>query len=202
MMATTHVLAGVLVGLAATALAPGSGPVVLWGALGGLAPDLDLLGAHRKDLHFPAYGSIAALAAVAVVAVAPSPVTVGVAVFLAAAALHAVSDAFGGGLELRPWEATGDRAVYEHLRGRWHPPRRWVRYDGAPEDFLLGVALALPALATLDGSARWAIAALLVVSALYALVRRALVDVGERAVAAAPESVLAVVPETLVEDLR
>ncbi|WP_321170431.1 hypothetical protein [Halobaculum litoreum] len=44
------------------------------------------------------------------------------------------------------------------------PPRRWVRYDGAPEDFLVGVALALPALATLDGPARWAVGALVVVS--------------------------------------
>ncbi|MFC7096970.1 metal-dependent hydrolase [Halobaculum marinum] len=202
MMATTHVLAGVLVGVAASALAPEAGPLVLWGALGGLAPDLDLLGAHRKDLHFPAYGSLAALAAVALAAVAPSPATVGVAVFLLAAALHAVSDAFGGDLELRPWEQTGDRAVYEHLRGRWHPPRRWIRYDGAPEDFFAGLALALPAFAVLDGPARWVIATIVVVSAVYALGRRTLVDGGERAVAVVPESVLAAVPETLIEDLR
>ncbi len=201
-MATTHVLAGVAVGLGTLALVPEAGPVVLAGALGGLAPDLDLLGAHRKDLHFPAYGSVAAAVAVAAAAVAPSPATLSLAVFLVAAALHAVSDVFGGDLTLRPWEATGDRAVYEHLRGRWHRPRRWVRYDGSPEDFLLGSALALPALAALDGPARAAIVALVVVSALYALGRRTLVDAGERVVAVTPESVLAAVPETLIEDLR
>ncbi|WP_277554916.1 metal-dependent hydrolase [Halobaculum limi] len=202
MMATTHAFVGVLVGLGTLALVPEAGPVVLAGALGGIAPDLDLLGDHRKDLHFPAYGSIAALAAVALAAAVPSPVTLAIAVFLVAAALHALSDVLGGGLELRPWEATSDRAVYEHLRGRWHAPRRWIRYDGAPEDFLVGLALALPALATLDGPGQWAIAALVGVSAVYTVGRRTLVDGGERVVAATPESVLAVVPETLIEDLR
>jgi len=202
MMATTHVLAGVVVGLGTLALVPEAGPVVLAGALGGLAPDLDLAGDHRKDLHFPGYGSIAAVLAVVAAAVAPSPATLALAAFLVAAAVHAVSDAFGGDLTLRPWEATGDRAVYEHLRGRWHPPRRWIRYDGAPEDFLLGVALALPALAMLDGAPQLAVAALVVVSAGYALVRRALVDAGERLVAIAPAPVLAAVPETFIEDLR
>jgi hypothetical protein len=202
MMATTHALAGVVVGLGTLALVPEAGPVVLAGALGGLVPDLDLLGDHRKDLHFPVYGTAAAAAAVVVAAVAPSTTTLALAVFLVAAALHAVSDILGGDLTLRPWEATGDRAVYEHLRGRWHPPRRWIRYDGAPEDFLVGLALALPAAATLDGPARWAVVVLVVVSAGYTLVRRTLVDAGERVVAAVPESVLTVVPETLVEDLR
>mgnify|MGYP006276715647 CR=1 FL=1 len=202
MMATTHVLAGVAVGLGALALAPEAGPVVLAGALGGLAPDLDLLGEHRKDLHFPGYGSVAAAVAVVAAMIAPSPVTVSLAAFLVAAAIHAVSDAFGGDLTLRPWEATGDRAVYEHLRGRWHRPRRWVRYDGAPEDFLLGVALALPALAGLDDPAQAAVVGLVVVSGVYALARRSLVDAGERLVAVAPDPVLAAVPETLIEDLR
>ncbi|UIO99646.1 metal-dependent hydrolase [Halobaculum sp. CBA1158] len=208
MMATTHVLAGVLVGVGLHAVAPGAGAgptattTVLAGGLGGLAPDFDLLGEHRKDLHFPAYGSLAALLAVVVAVAVPAPATLAAAAFLLAAALHAVSDAVGGDLELRPWEATGDRAVYEHLRGRWHGPHRWVRYDGAPEDFLLGVALAIPALATLSGPGRAVVAALLVVSAVYALVRRRLVDAGERAVGALPESVLAAVPETVIEDLR
>lgn len=202
MMATTHVLAGVAVGLGTLALAPEAGPVVLAGAVGGLAPDLDLLGDHRKDLHFPAYGTVAAAVAVVAAALAPSPATLSLATFLVAAALHAVSDVFGGDLTLRPWESTGDRAVYEHLRGRWHTPRRWVRYDGAPEDFLLGVALALPALAALGGPARAAVAGLVVVSAVYALTRRTLVDAGERLVAATPDAVLAAVPETLIEDLR
>ncbi|QZY01056.1 metal-dependent hydrolase [Halobaculum rubrum] len=201
-MATTHVLAGVLVGLGTLALVPEAGPVVLAGALGGLAPDLDLAGAHRKDLHFPGYGSIAAVLAVVAAAVAPSPATLSLAAFLVAAAVHAVSDVLGGDLTLRPWEATGDRAVYEHLRGRWHPPRRLIRYDGAPEDLLVGIALALPSLAMLDGVSQSTVAALVIVSAGYTLVRRSLVDAGERLVAAAPAAVLAAIPETVIEDLR
>src|SRR6056297_545185 len=57
-------------------------------------------------------------------------------------ALHAASDALGGGLELKPWRATSERAVYDHFRGRWIRPRRWVRYDGAPEDLAFAGILA------------------------------------------------------------
>ncbi|WP_435124153.1 metal-dependent hydrolase [Halobaculum sp. D14] len=203
MMATTHALAGVLVGLAALAVAPGAGPVVvLAAALGGVAPDVDLLGAHRKTLHFPGYNAVAALLAVAVAALAPSTTTVALAAFLAAAGLHAVSDLFGGDLELRPWELAGDRAVYEHVRGRWHPPRRWIRYDGAPEDAFLALALALPAYAALDGVAQQAVVALAAVSVVYAALRRSLVDHGRWLVRRLPPRFLRLIPETLIADLR
>jgi hypothetical protein len=206
MMATTHALAGVLIGLWVTATVPEAGiPVVLAGALGGAFPVLDVLAVHRRTLHYPVgYGVLAALAA-AVAFVGPGaalPVALPVATFLAAASVHSASDVFGGGLSLRPWEATSDRALYDHLRGRWHPPRRWVRYDGAPEDFMLALALGLPSFAALSGTPRLAVAALVVVSGLYAMARRSLVDGGERLVGALPPGVLRVVPETLIEDLR
>jgi hypothetical protein len=92
MMATTHVLAGVVIGLAAVAVGPvESGLVVLAAGLGGLAPDLDILGAHRKTLHFPVYGSVAAALAILLAALVPTLPTVALAAFLLAAAVHAVS---------------------------------------------------------------------------------------------------------------
>jgi hypothetical protein len=203
MMATTHVLAGVLLGLGAVAVGPvDSSIVVVAAGLGGLLPDLDLLWVHRRTLHFPGVGTIAAVAATAIAVVAPSLLTVSLAVFLAAAALHAVSDAFGGGLALRPWEATSDRGVYEHLRGRWHPPRRWIRYDGAPEDAFLAVALGLPAYASLSGAGRTAVLVLLAVSVVYAAIRRSLVDGGRTLLRRLPPGVVRLIPETLIEDLR
>jgi hypothetical protein len=203
MMATTHALVGVCLGLVTAAVAPVEvGTVVLAGALGGLAPDVDLLWAHRRTLHFPGWGTLAALVGVGVAAALPTTATVAGAVFLVAAAVHAVSDVAGGGLSLRPWEPTSDRGVYEHVRGRWHPPRRWIRYDGAPEDAFLAVALGLPAYAALSGTARYGVLALLAVSVVYAASRRLIVDGGEALVGRLPPRVLRYVPETLIEDLR
>lgn len=203
MMATTHVLAGVLVGLAAVAVAPvAATPVVIAAALGGLTPDFDLLGAHRRTLHFPAYGTGAAALAAGLAWAVPTTATVALAAFLAAFALHSVSDAFGGGLSLRPWEPSSDRGVYEHLRGRWHRPRRIVRYDGAPEDAFLGLALALPAYALLGPTGRLAVVALVVVSVVYTAVRRALVDGGESLLQWLPPGIVRRLPESLVGDLR
>lgn len=39
---------------------------------------------------------------------------------------------FGGGVGSEPWNTTSDRGVYNRFRERWHAPRRWVRYSGAP----------------------------------------------------------------------
>ncbi|WP_435076861.1 hypothetical protein [Halococcus sp. AFM35] len=121
-MATTHALAGVA--LAALVASEQAGVALPAGFVGGLFPDLDLYVGHRKTLHFPVYYWPLALAGGVLVAIGTGPATVGLACFLLAAALHSTMDAFGGGLELRPWEATSERAVYNHYTGRWHRPRR------------------------------------------------------------------------------
>ncbi|MFC4551732.1 MULTISPECIES: metal-dependent hydrolase [Halorussus] len=196
MMATTHALFGMLLGAVALFVAPEFAPVAIAaGAAGGLFPDLDLPlpGVHRKTLHFPVYNAFAALPAVALAALAPTTLTVAAAAFLAAAAAHAASDALGGGLELRPWEATSERAVYDHFRGRWIHPRRLIRYDGAPEDLLLAAALAVPA-AAYDRLSQFVALALLGVSVGYVALRKPLVDAGESLVERLPDGVRARLP--------
>ncbi|MFC7081505.1 metal-dependent hydrolase [Halorussus caseinilyticus] len=179
MMATTHALFGMALGAVALFVAPEYATVAIAaGGAGGLFPDLDLAGDHRKDLHFPVYFSLAAIPALALAALAPSTVTVAAGAFLASAALHSASDALGGGLELRPWEATSDEAVYDHFNGRWVAPRRWIRYDGAPEDLLAAAAFAVPGVLYAE-PLQQAVLALLGVSTVYALVRKRLVDFGE-----------------------
>ncbi len=201
MMATTHALAGMALASVTVLVAPEHAPTaVVAAAVGGAAPDLDLYGAHRRTLHFPTYYALAAVAALAVAVLAPTTLTVALAAFLAAAALHAATDALGGGLELRPWEATSERAVYDHYRGRWLRPRRLVRYDGAPEDLLLAGALAVPTLVHADGRLRTAVAVLLVVSAGYALVRKQVVAVTEAVVRVLPAPVVARLPDRLTEE--
>jgi hypothetical protein len=208
MMLPTHALAGMLLALPVALLAPEHAPAVLAaGLFGGILPDLDLYTGHRKTLHYPVYYSLfAAVAAVAAV-LQPTGVTVGAAVLFAAAAIHCLADAFGGGLELRPWEGTSERAVYDHFRGRWIAPRRWVRYDGAPEDFVLTLALAAPLWLTVSSPYRPVIALAVAAAAGYAATRRLLPRVANRLFSTVlpryvPASLLAVAPDRYLADAK
>ncbi|WP_336021690.1 metal-dependent hydrolase [Halobellus salinisoli] len=207
MMATTHALAGVVLAVLVAALFPESaaGASVLpiaAAALGGLFPDFDLYAGHRKTLHFPVYFSAAGVAAAVVAAAVPTTLTVAVALFLAAAALHSAMDALGGGLELKPWLGTSEQAVYNHYHGRWIRPRRWIRYDGAPEDLAVAVAFAVPAVYALDGVAETGVLAAVVVSAVYVLLRKPMVVAAETLVAALPDTFIDRLPSRFVEDIR
>ncbi|WP_306052960.1 metal-dependent hydrolase [Natronococcus wangiae] len=196
MMATTHAFAALALAAALALVAPQFAVVVAVAAIvGGLFPDFDLYAGHRRTLHFPVYYWLLAAPASAVAVLVPTRTTVAVAVFLLAAALHSVTDVFGGGLELRPWRGISDRAVYSHYHGRWLEPRRWVRYDGSPADLALAGALAVPGLVVFDGVVRTVVIALLAVSAGYALVRKPLVAVAERLLERVPEPVLACLPD-------
>lgn len=176
MMATTHALMGVALAAVVATVAPEHAPAAVVGALaGGVFPDLDLYGDHRKHLHFPVYYTLLAGGAVAVAFAFTRPATVALAAFVVAAALHSATDALGGGLELEPWRGESERAVYSHFHGRWVAPRRWIRYDGAPEDLALASALAVPALLVFDGHVQLVVAGALGVSAVYTLLRKRLV---------------------------
>ncbi|RQG94459.1 metal-dependent hydrolase [Natrarchaeobius chitinivorans] len=190
MMATTHAYGGLAVAAALAIVVPEFAFVIAAAAIvGGLFPDLDLYAGHRRTLHFPVYYWVLAVPASVVAVTVPRPATVATAVFLLAAALHSAMDAFGGGLELKPWRATSDRAVYSHYHDRWIEPRRWVRYDGAPEDLALAVALAIPALVVFDGVVRRLAFAGLAISAGYVLVRKPLAVVAERVLERVPDPV-------------
>ncbi len=182
MMATTHVLAGMLLGLAVAPLSPGDATtLVLAGAAGGLAPDLDAFGEHRRDLHFPIIGSLVALTVLAASIPTSSSTLALLGAFVGAAALHAVSDVLGGGRSLRPWEDGVERAVYSHVHGRWWRPRELIPYDGSAHDLALAAGLGLLTLTLVDvPSLRTLVAVLLVVSTAYALVRRHIPAIVER----------------------
>lgn len=202
MMATTHVLAGIALASVALYTTPELAPIaVAAAALGGLAPDLDLYAGHRKTLHFPVYLPALAIPAVGIAALAPTAITIAVGYFLLAAAVHSMMDAYGGGLELRPWLGTSERAVYDHFNGRWISPRRGVRYDGAPEDLVLAGVLALPGLLLFEPPVPMVVGVILSISAFYALVRKRMVRLAEWFVARLPEALLAKVPARFVEDL-
>jgi hypothetical protein len=199
MMATTHALAGVAVATLFTLIHPEYGSVAMVLAfVGGIFPDLDLYVDHRKTLHFPVYYWLFATGAGALLLVAAGPVTVGIAFFFLGAALHSTMDILGSGLELRPWQGRSERAVYNHFKRRWHRPRRWIRYDGAPEDALCGMILAIPTLLVAGASIQWLIGGTLVASVGYALVRRKVPAITERMVQSVPSSLFGYVPDRFV----
>ena len=144
-MLPTHAVVGLAVATPLLGVAPEFAPAALLGGLlGGIFPDLDLYSGHRKTLHYPTGYAVAALPAVGAAALFPVAATVGLAWFFVGAVAHCRMDRYGGGLELEPWEETSERAVYDHARGEWREPKRWVRYDGSPRDLLLLTAVAVP----------------------------------------------------------
>lgn len=199
MMLPTHALAGMLLALPVCYVTPEfAGVALLAGLLGGSVPDLDMYAGHRKSLHYPVYYSILAVSSLFVAVFVPLGATVSVAVFLMGAAVHSVADVLGGGLELRPWEAASDRAVYDHYRERWIAPRRWISYDGSPGDLLVSYTLAVPLVVALEGSFRGVVIAALAVASVYTAVRQYLPTLAVAVLAVAgpwlPESVRSSIP--------
>lgn len=201
MMLPTHALVGLAIGAPLLWLAPESAsPALVGGLLGGIWPDLDLYVGHRRTLHYPTGYSLAAIPAVIVAGVVGSPLAVGLAVAVVAAATHCQMDRYGGGLELRPWENTSERAVYDHVAGEWQAPKRWVRYDGAPEDVGLSLLFGLPLVAVVPPLFRRLVVVALIVAIGYGLLRRWLAALAPVLAGFVPESVVEYVPERYRRD--
>lgn len=178
MMNTTHGAVGVALASVTVVVLPEFAVVAAVAALAGsVFPDLDLFaGVHRRTLHFPVLGWVVALPATLWAALSPSATSVAAAFFSLGAAAHAAMDAAGAGHELRPWDRTSEQAVYAHVPGRWIAPRRWIRYDGAPEDLgLMGIAT-VPALLLYSGPVRGIMLVALAVSVVYTANRKRMPD--------------------------
>ncbi|MFD1569732.1 metal-dependent hydrolase [Halorubrum laminariae] len=201
MMLPTHVLGGMLLAAPLVRVAPEFATVgFVAGFLGGLFPDLDMYVGHRKSLHYPVYYTAVSGIALVAAVLSPSAVTVALALFLLGAAVHSVADMYGGGLELRPWEGTSDRAVYDHYRKRWVAPRRGVRYDGAVEDLALSVGLSLPLLVLLDGPLRLTVVATLAVAVTYTALRRHLAELAAYVISLVPAAATPYLPDRYKND--
>ncbi|NHN43613.1 metal-dependent hydrolase [Halorubellus sp. JP-L1] len=195
-MGTTHALTGAFLGATVAVVAPEFAVVgVVAAVAGSVVPDLDIYRGHRQTLHYPVYGWLVAAPAVALGVAVPRAWTVALATFLAAAALHAAMDVYGGGLELRPWEAGSEQAVYSHYHGHWLAPRRAIPYDGSPHDLALAGALAVLPTATLPDPVPGLAVAALGVSAGYVVLRKRLATLWSSLARALPEPVAPYVPE-------
>jgi hypothetical protein len=177
MMATTHAFVGAALASLTLFVAPAAAPAAMGAAfLGGLVPDFDLLLAHRRDLHFPVLGWVPAIGALVAAGLAHTVASIALAAFLVSFAVHPVMDIFGGSTEPEPWRQTTDRAVYNHFRGEWHSARRWIRYDGAPEDLGTASFGAAVVLTLVTGPFHDVALAALAISIAYTLVRKRLLE--------------------------
>jgi hypothetical protein len=134
MMLPSHVLIGVLIGTTVATVFPAYlNYLLVIGGIGSILPDIDMLfGEHRQTLHFPVYYIIAAIVGV-IGTLTIHPLFIAAAVFFSSAGVHCLMDILGGGKELRPWEKTDDRAVYNHVTGNWLQARR-LFYAGSTTD--------------------------------------------------------------------
>lgn len=195
-MLPTHVLVGLLIAATFVVFAPDLANLVLLGSVvGSFFPDLDMYIGHRRTLHYPTGYSIAGVLSVLLVVATQAPWLVALSFFLLGAAAHCRMDRYGGGLELRPWEGTSDRAVFDHVRGRWRSPKRWIRYDGAPEDVLLAILIGIPVFLVMDGLIRWLVVTAILIGVIYGVLRRRLVLVTPYVVDSIPDSVESHIPD-------
>jgi hypothetical protein len=195
MMLPTHALVGMIIALPVALSAPELSAVALAaGLLGGVFPDLDMYVGHRKTLHFPVYYSVLAAITTGLALFAGTPIAIAAALFLLGAAAHCVADVYGGGLELHPWEATSERAVYDHYRGRWIAPRRLIGYDGSPADLGLAIGAAVPLLVAVEGPFRLIVFGAVTVGVVYTTLRRILPTLAIRLAAILPSSAMAYLP--------
>ncbi|WP_435334256.1 metal-dependent hydrolase [Haloarchaeobius sp. TZWWS8] len=199
MMAMTHALAGLLLATLVVRVSGGDPtPLVMAAVTGSVLPDLDIYAGHRETLHYPVMGWVPAGFAVALALAFPSTWTLALATFFVAFALHPVMDLYGGGLELRPWEARSEKAVYSHYHKRWLKPRRLVPYDGSPRDLALAGAMGLPAL-TLPEPVPPLVVVTVAVSAGYVVLRKRLAAVWSSLARAVPPRFRQHVPERFYE---
>jgi hypothetical protein len=205
MMALTHGFMSLAVATLALPviseyLAP---PLVLAAAfVGGIFPDLDLFATHRRTLHYPVGYSALSLIALGGILLTASSTAVLLGVLAGAAALHSLSDVLGGSAERAPWDPVTEFGVYNHALGRWHRPRRLVRYSGAPEDLLLGGVFAAVAAvpASTPPSVDLTIVGLVAVAGGYTLARRRIGTVIGRIGALVPPGVRAALPALRIEE--
>lgn len=205
MMATTHAYIGLAAGVASlpvTARYAPSTSILLAAFAGGLVPDLDLVTSHRKTLHFPVIYPVAACGLFGLFAVVGGQAVFVLGIAVASAGVHSLSDVFGGGVGYEPWEQSSSKAVYNHVFGRWHRPRRLVRYSGAPEDFALCAAVAIPVILSSSPGPpfRIPLIAVLVASGVYAVSRRRLPTIAASLRSVLPAMVVHRLPRIRFED--
>ena len=179
MMGVTHALMGGLIGASSAALAPEYFlAAVAAGYLGGLFPDLDLAFNHRQTLHFPVgYTALSIILVSTSILTAERNIII-LSYIVVSAAVHSCIDILGGGLEERPWEGTTDKGVYSHSLDRWFPPLQIIRYDGAPEDFLLTLIFGAALFTLLNEvpQAQNIVIGSVIIGGVYSLVRKKLLD--------------------------
>lgn len=194
-MGITHMLAGVLIALPFLSVFPDhTMSLFIVGMIGGIFPDFDLYTGHRKTLHFPVYYGIPGVVLGIIGLVTMEFFVLLAFIFVSAAWLHSVMDILGSGIELRPWEGTSNKAVFDHHNKKWIQPRRVISYDGSPGDLFLAAALGIPLLIGFSPPVDSYIGVLLVIGIVYAVCRKRLANTAAWIVQRLPHSIHTLIP--------
>lgn len=204
-MATTHAFIGLLAGVASLPVTAKYAPapsIMLAAFIGGLLPDLDLVITHRKTLHFPVIFPVAAFGLLTLSTLTGSQLLFVFGIAVASAGLHSITDIFGGGVGYEPWKQSSSKGVYNHVLGRWHRPKRLVRYSGASEDFWLAAGVAIPLILspTLGSSYQALLIGTLIASGLYTVSRRRLPRIASMFTSVFPVGILHWLPLVQLDD--
>ncbi len=194
-MGITHMLAGLVIALPFLGVFPDQAVTLFFvGALGGIFPDFDLYSGHRKTLHYPVYYGIPVVFLGVTGFVTMAPLVIFGFIFMSAAWLHSMMDILGSGLELRPWEGTSNKAVFNHYRKRWVAPRRLVAYDGSAADLFLASALGFPLLIGFSSPVDAYVGILLIIGIGYSVCRKQLAGMAEWIVRHLPSRIHSFIP--------
>lgn len=147
MFFTTHLLAGLTLGLTITLIDPGLlVPAVIGAVLGSVFPDADYPFRHRRTFHLPVVSVVLAIPTIIIAITFTNSYTVGAAYAMIGMGLHCLLDIMGNGHGPLNFKYEYDEAVYSHVHGRWIAPTRWLDHAGSRKDILLAGLLTVPPL--------------------------------------------------------
>jgi hypothetical protein len=110
--------------------------MLLCGVAGGLLPDLDVIFNHRKTLHYPNIYLMIGSFLVLLFYLTNISAILFVGIIFSSSFVHCFLDILCSGSTIKPWRESDDKAVYDHLRGKWIRPKG-LFYDGSIRDMIL-----------------------------------------------------------------
>lgn len=196
MMLPTHIVMGLGIATTILLIDPTLLNISLFSSfIGSILPDLDIYKGHRKALHYPKIYTVISVFSGIIAFFILTNVTVGITFLFIGAAIHCQMDKYSSSFEVRPWEKKSDRAVYDHINGEWKKAKRWIRYDGSPEDFLLMITIAIPLILILNNIFRYILVITIIIGTIYTVFRRWLPTIAPVFLSYIPKSLKRYIPE-------
>mgnify|MGYP006265906321 CR=1 FL=1 len=200
MMLPTHIIVGMFLSLSVLYIEPNYiNSVILVSIFGSLIPDLDMYYGHRKTLHYPVFCSIATLLSFCILIFITNIYSISLFFFFMTLSIHPLLDILSSGLEIRPWENTSKKAVYNHYSKQWIAPLHIIPYDGSKEDLSVLLILSIPLMVYLGQPFYSLIIVLNIIGILYTLSRKILPEFIKPVIKIVPDNYRKYIPDRYQE---